>query len=275
MTTTAVMTVARKEMRESVRNRWLWAMAGGFAVMAVGLTLVGLPGAQTVGAGGFGRTAASLVALAQLMVPLLGLTIGAQTLATQAENGGLRFVLAHPITRREVLTGTLLGLGAAVWAAVTAGFGSAALVASLAGTATSPVTILALTALAGLLATGTLAVGLAIGAGTSRGASALGLAIGAWLLLVFVGDLGLMGTAMAVRIPVEALFVTAVLNPVEAFRILTVPLFAASLDVLGPAGTFAVDSLGSWAPWVGLVALLGWIVVPLQIAYRRFERRDL
>ena len=84
-----------------------------------------------------------------------------------------------------------------------------------------------------------------------------------------------MGTAMAVRIPVEALFVTAVLNPVEAFRILTVPLFAASLDVLGPAGTFAVDSLGSWAPWVGLVALLGWIVVPLQIAYRRFERRDL
>lgn len=268
-------TVARKEIREAVRNKWLWAMAGGFAVMAVGLTVVGLPGAQTVGAGGFGRTAASLVALAQLMVPLIGLTIGAQTLATQTENGALRFVLAHPITRREVLSGTMLGLGGAVWAAVAAGFGTAAIVAGLAGTPTPPLTILALTAHAGLLATAMLAIGLAIGSGATRSTSALGMAIAAWLALVFVGDLGLMGTAMAVRIPVEVLFLVAVLNPVEAFRILTVPLFAASLDVLGPAGTFAVDTLGAWAPWTGLAVLAAWIAGPLVFAFRRFERRDV
>ncbi len=270
----AITTVARKELRESIRNRWLWAMATGFALLAVALTLVGLPGARTVGAGGFGRTAASLVALAQLMAPLLGLTVGAQALATARERGTLRFVLAHPISRRDVLAGMFLGLAAAVWAAVLAGFGAAALVSAALGSAGPVGVVVSLTILSGVLATSMLALGISIGAGKREASTALGTAIFVWLLLVFAGDLGIMGSAMAVRMPVGVLFFSVLVNPVEAFRMLAVPFFATSLDVLGPAGSYAVDTLGRLAPAAGAAVLLMWIVVPALVAARRFRGSD-
>ncbi len=270
----AIRTVALKELRESIRNRWLWAMAAGFALLAVALTLVGLPGARTVGAGGFGRTAASLVALAQLMAPLLGLTVGAQALATARERGTLRFVLAHPIGRSDVLFGMFLGLGSAVWAAVLAGFGAAALVSAALGSAGPASVVLSLTVLSAVLATAMLALGIAVGAGKKEASTALGTAIFIWLLLVFAGDLGVMGSAIAVRMPVSVLFFSVMINPVEAFRMLAIPFFATSLDVLGPAGSYAVDTLGSLAPAVGAAVLLAWIAVPGAFALRRFNRSD-
>lgn len=270
----AVRTVARKELRESIRNRWLWAMAAGFALLAVALTLVGLPGARTVGAGGFGRTAASLVALAQLMAPLLGLTVGAQAISSARERGTLRFVLSHPIGRSDVLAGMFLGLGSAIWAAVLAGFGAAALVSAAMGSAGSASVVLSLTLLSGVLATAMLALGIAIGAGKREASTALGTAIFVWLLLVFVGDLGLMGSTMAVRMPISVLFFSVLINPVEAFRILAVPFFASSLDVLGPAGSYAVDTLGSLAPLTGGAVLVAWIIIPGVFAIRRFNRSD-
>lgn len=270
----AIRTVALKELRESIRNRWLWAMAAGFALLAVALTLVGLPGARTVGAGGFGRTAASLVALAQLMAPLLGLTVGAQALATARERGTLRFVLAHPIGRSDVLIGMFLGLGSAVWAAVLAGFGAAALVSAALGSAGPPIVVLSLTVLSAVLATAMLALGVAIGAGKKEASTALGTAIFVWLLLVFAGDLGIMGSAIAVRMPVSVLFFSVMVNPVEAFRMLAVPFFASSLDVLGPAGSYAVDTLGGFAPAVGGAVLLAWIALPGVFALRRFSKSD-
>jgi len=267
--------LVRKELSDAGRNRWLWVYSAGFAAIAVALTFLGIPGAGQAGFGGFGRTAASLVALVQILVPLMALTLGAQTVAGQAERGTLRFVLAHPVDRPEVLAGTVGGLVLALWGAVAAGFGAAALAGVLTGSAGDPLSLLVLAGLSALLATAMLAVGIAVGAAARRASTAVGGAVLAWILLVFGGDLGVMGTAVATRLPVGVLFFSVVANPVEAFRLAAVPAFGSSLDVLGPAGTYAIDTLGGWATPLAVGVLVVWTVVPVAVAARSFTRRDL
>lgn len=267
--------LARKELADAGRNRWLWVYAAGFAVVGSALAFLAIPGAGQAGFGGFGRTAASLVALVQILVPLMALTLGAQTVAGQVERGTLRFVLAHPVERFEVLAGTAGGLVLALWGSVAAGFGAAALAAAIGGTSGDPGSLLVLAGLSALLATSMLAVGLAVGASSRRASTAVGGAVLAWILLVFGGDLGIMGTAVATRLPVGVLFFAVAANPVEAFRLAAVPAFGSSLDVLGPAGTYAIDTLGAAATPLAVGVLLVWTVVPVAVAARSFARRDL
>ena len=113
--------IAQKELREAVRSKWFWLWAGAFAVLAAALAFVVLPGSQVAGFGRFGRTAASLVALVQIIVPLMGLTLGAQSLAGQKESGALRYLLSHPVSRTEAYWGTYLGLAAALFATARGG----------------------------------------------------------------------------------------------------------------------------------------------------------
>ena len=105
-------------------------------------------------------------------------------------------------------------------------------------------------------------------------AAALGGAVFLWLILVFLGDLGLMGTAVATRMPVGVLFSVALLNPTEAFRLASLSSLAGSLDVLGPVGSFAVEKLGDSLLSVLAAVLAFWAAVPTTAAWLRFTGRN-
>jgi Cu-processing system permease protein len=132
---------------------------------------------------------------------------------------------------------------------------------------------LRIAALSWILAIVMLGVGMLISTFAHRAGAALGIAIFVWLALVFLGDLGLMGTAIATRLPVSALFASALLNPIEAFRLASLTAFSGTLDVLGPAGTYAVDRLGAALTPVLLGVLAAWVVLPALAGWVRFSRR--
>jgi Cu-processing system permease protein len=244
-------------------------------VLAGLLAMVALPQGIS-GAAGFGRTAASLVALAQLVVPLIALTLGAQSIAGQAERGTLRFLLSHPVTRREVFVGIYAGQVVALLAMCGVGFGTAGVVASVRDAGIDPGAFTRIAILSWVLGAAMLGVGMLLSVVTRRAGSALGAAVFTWLALVFVGELGIMGTAVATRLPVNVLFVSAVANPVEAFRLASLSALSGSLDVLGPAGTYAVDTYGDALPWVLIGVLAVWAVIPTAVAGHRFVRgKDL
>jgi Cu-processing system permease protein len=71
----------------------------------------------------FARTAASLVQLVLLLVPLTSLLTGIIALAP--ERGAAELLFSQPVSRRAVLIGKLLGLFAALVAAQAIGFGAA------------------------------------------------------------------------------------------------------------------------------------------------------
>jgi Cu-processing system permease protein len=267
-----VVAVGRKELRDAMRDRWLWLYTVGFAVLAITLTSLALSDSAVVGTSRFGRTAASLIALVQLVVPLMGLTIGARAISAQRESGTLAFLLGHPVSRVEAFLGIALGTVVALLAAVAAGFGAAGVLATVRSSSVDAVDLLVLAALSWLLAVAMVGVGMLVSVLARRAATALGMALVAWLALVFLGDLGLMGTAVATRVPESGLFFAAVANPVEAFRLTAMSVLDGSLDVLGPVGTYAVDQFGGNVRWVTGAGLLLWVFVPFAIGLAVFRR---
>lgn len=270
---TLIFTIARKEVRDAIRGRWFWLYAIGFATLATVLASVALPGSQVAGYAGFGRTAASLVALVQLIVPLMGLVLGAQSLAGQSERGTLRFLLSHPVNRTEAFLGTYLGLAVALFATATIGFGAAGFVTALRSSTADAGSFIRIALLSWVLAAISLGIGMLISALTRKAGAALGIAVFVWLTVTFLGDLGLMATSIATNMPVDALFLSALLNPVEAFRLASLMGFAGSLDVLGPAGSYAIDRFGDGLDTLLLGTLAAWVVLPAAVAGWSFTRR--
>src|SRR5690554_3896657 len=122
-----VIILAQKELRDARRNRWFLLYALAFAGLSLALAWMALSGAGNYGLAGFGRTSASLINLILLIVPLMGLTLGAMGLAGEREQGTLLYMLAQPINQAELLLGKFLGLALALIAALGLGFGLTAL----------------------------------------------------------------------------------------------------------------------------------------------------
>jgi hypothetical protein len=83
-----------------------------------------------------------------------------------------------------------------------------------------------------------------------------------------------MGSALVLDLPADTLLTATLFNPLDVYKILTVDLLQTSLDVLGPAGAYANEELGSFLPVVLFGLLAVWILVPLPIGYRLFKRTD-
>lgn len=268
-----VAAIAQKTLRDALRDRWFWLYCTGFALLASGIAVVALPDTGLVGGGGFGRTAASLVVLVQLVITLMALMLGARSISGDRESGSLRFLLSQPISRSEVLLGTYFGLALSLLAAVMAGFGTAGLMSAARSSGIETGHLLAVTGLSWALALAMLGIGMVISVVAKRSTTALGAALLTWLFFVFIGDLGIMGTAASTSMPVSTLFTTAVANPVESFRLTTVLLLDGSLDVLGPAGSYAFDRFGDGL-WKLTLSILGlWVIVPATTAWAIFRRK--
>ncbi len=268
-----VWALTHKELRDAHRNRWFVLYSAAFAALALALAGLGLSGAGEYGFAGLGRTGASLINLVLLIVPLMGLSLGALSLAGERERGTLLYLLAQPVTRLEVLMGKYLGLALALLAALTLGFGLSGLWIAWRGGASQAREYLALVILSYLLALASLSLGFLLSSLVRKGATAIGLALFAWLTLVFFGDLGLMGTALTLRLKAGDLLALALLNPLQVFKMAAILAIRSSLEVLGPAGLYALRAYGARLMPLLLMILAAWIVVPVSLAYLVFQRR--
>lgn len=265
-----VLILLQKELRDSLRNRWLWLFAAALGSLALALGQLALT--ETGGIVSFSRTLAGLINLILLLVPLLGLILGAQSLAGERERGTLSYLLAQPLSRSELLLGKYLGLALALGVALALGFGAAGL--ALASTRMDAGVYIALAGLAVLLGLAGLSLGLLLAVVARRPAVAFGLAVFVWFGLVLLADLGLMGTALALRLRGDAIFLLALTNPLQVFKLVAVLLIRPSLDVLGPAGLYGVTSFGAWLGPLLVGLLVAWTVVPLVMAVVVFVRRE-
>ena len=274
MSFVTVWTLAQKEMRDALRNRWFLLYTLAFVGLSLAFSYMALAGAGIAGFAGFGRTAASLINLVLLIVPLMALTIGAQSLAGEQERSTLTYLLAQPVTRLEVFLGKYLGLLLSLLASLALGFGIAGLVMALNGGAGSPLAYIRLVGQTFLLSLTMLSVGFLISALSRRAGVAIGIGLFLWLAFVFLGDLGLMGTALALKLPIEQLFLLALANPLQVFKMASILDINATLDILGPAGIFAMQEFGHRLRFVFLGVMALWIVLPALLAYVRFAAKN-
>jgi Cu-processing system permease protein len=246
-----------------------------FAGLALLLSWLALSsgGSGYAGFAGFGRTAASLINLVLLIIPLMALTVGAGSLAGEREQGTLHYLLAQPVSRAEVLLGKYLGLSVSLLGALTIGFGLSGLVIAAQSGQSQAGSYGLLILFAFILALAMLSLGFLVSVLARKAAVATGLALFLWLTFVFIGDLGLMGMTLAFKLPIQTLFQLALINPLQVFKMAALTGIHATLDVLGPAGLYAVQTYREGLIFLFAGVLVLWIVLPLLATYLIFDRR--
>ena len=269
--------VARQELLLASRSRWTQIFAVVFAVLALAVAWSGYVLSGGHGVQDFARTAASLLMLVLLLVPLVALVGG--VLALVPDPGAAELLYAQPLARPSILFGKVLGLFAALVAAQVVGFGAAGMVVfSQAGR--EGVGGFVLLGLGSAILTGIflgIAALLASGGASSRRPRALAVALVTWFVVVVLFDVMALGAAswlpsgMASRL----LIGSVLLNPVDAVR---------TGALLGTEGTtaFGAASLAFYrftrGP-LGAGLLIGaslslWLVLPMLLAAWRLRRAD-
>jgi Cu-processing system permease protein len=269
---------ARHEFMLAVRSKWTAMFGATFAALALGVALAGywLTGGQ--GLQDFARTAASLVELVVVLVPVSALLFG--VLSLTPDRGGAELLYSQPASRATILAGTVAGLWAALAAAELAGLGLSGIVvfwrtgdagfASLAGVA------LAAVALTGVFLG--LAALVSAGATGAERARALAVALSVWFGLVMLYDAAAMAAASFLpSAAASRLLMTAVvLNPVDAARTATL-MGVEGTAAFGGASLaflrFTGGATGAFA-WL-LVSIALWVAWPLALAIWRLRRADL
>ena len=268
-----VRVIMGKEIRDARRNRWFMVISVLFAFLSISLSLLGLAGLGSFGVAGFGRTAASLLNLVLLIVPLMGLLLGAMSVVGEKEQGTLLTLLTQPVTVNEVFTGKYLGAAAAMVATVLLGFGTSGfIIARYAGLDQigDYLVLVFFTVLLGLVY---LSLGFCISIFTQRHATAIGVALFTWFTFIFLSDLGLMGTAMVLRLSPGNLFWLVLINPAQSFKLAVIGNLQKSLETFGAAGAYASDVFGVWLVPALSVVMIAWILIPLAAALLFFRTR--
>jgi len=271
----AILVMTRYELNEAIRNRWLLAYGALFAVLALGLSLIGLSTIGAVGLEGYGRTTASLINLCLLLVPLVALLVGSAGISGDRESGALELFLAQPVERSELLIGRFVGSLAAIGLATLTGFGLAGVLVGLATGASGGLQYLAFLGIALALAAVYLAIGIAISVASRSRIRATAVALVVWFTSVVFFDLMLIGAGAVAGAGTRLLAALLLLNPVDIARLLALLLLDSSLEMLGPVGGFLTAQFGSGGTTGLLIgALVLWIIAPVLIAVSLFDGRD-
>ncbi len=263
---TNALVILRKELRDALRSRWLIAYAVAFTGLAVSLALIEGEG-DAMSAQGFNRTTAGLINLCLVLVPVLAVILGADSIAAERDRGTLSTLLAQPISTTELLIGKYVGLSIAVWLAIAMGFGAAGLLIGLTRPVADVGNYALFIALSGALASAMLSIGVLVSVVAKARVRALALAVLMAFGMVLFYDLGAIGLALAISQSGRGLLLTALANPVEAARVLAVMSIEPDLGILGPLGSYLHEELGAARSAILLGgALFAWTVTPLGAA---------
>jgi Cu-processing system permease protein len=273
-----VLIVARKEIRQAVRNRWVLASTLLLAGLALSLTFLGSAPTGTVGARTLDVVIVSLSSLTIFLLPLIALLISHDAIVGDMERGTMLLLLSYPIARWQVILGKFAGHLAVLAFATCLGYGIAAAALVSAGSQVDAYSLAAFAAMIGssvLLGAVFVAIGYLVSALARDRGTAAGICIGLWLLLVLIYDMALLG-ALAVdqgrSISSTAVDAMLLLNPTDVYRLFNLTGFANVSSFAGMAGLAQGTALSAGAL---LVALLLWTVVPLSLAATAFSRREL
>ncbi|MFA5861360.1 MAG: ABC transporter permease subunit, partial [Candidatus Thermoplasmatota archaeon] len=241
--------------------------AGAVVVLGVLLARVSASAAGYSSLGGYGRSAASLVNLLFLFVPLLGLSMGAAALVHDKERATLGYLLAQPVSVGEVYAGKAIGASAALCAMLLVGLGVFGAVLAASGVGGAANSVVGLSVFALLLGLSCLALGMAIGAVARRSSTSTPIVLGAWVLLAFLFDLAYAAAAIAWRPSPSILLAGILLDPLEVFRIAAISWMHGSAGIVGPVGELADHVLGASILPVFAGILAAWCIAAHAVGY--------
>jgi len=273
MDTKNILLIMKKEAGESLKNRWFVLYTICFSSLALLVLLFSTMGGDIAGYSGFGRTAASLINLVLLFIPLIAIITGGVSISNERENGTLPYLLSHPISKNEIFVGKFLGLLIAIWSSILLGFGLAGIGVAIIGEQGDISGYLLTVLLSSLLAACFLSIGFLVSVYSGKASKAIGISVFLWLFFIILGDLGIMGTTVAMDLGIKQVFALALLNPTEVFKVASVLVLSPRFEILGPVGVYAIRTFGQQGVFYLLFSIMIlWTLIPFGYGYLVFTR---
>lgn len=276
--------VVAKDFLDVRRSKLVWFVGIHYTLLiALFFLQVRLSGAD--------RSADPLVALwnmafvGAVFVPAIALVAAYLAIAGERESGSIKQLLATPISRRDVVFGKYISRAGIVTASLGIGFLVAAVLAVVWFDSLHAAVFVQIAGLTTLYALAYVAVAIGISAITGSRSRAMAGALGFYLMtnLVTVNDdiSGLAGLEYVLNDvfglglgadPIQ--FVGMVTNPTRAYLVATIGVFPDEL--IETMNLPAADDL-SWyvQPEIAVVILVFWLIVPVLVGVRQFERSDI
>lgn len=273
-----ILIVARKEIQEGMRNRWVLATTLLLAGLALSLTFLGSAPTGTVGVRALDVVIVSLSSLTIFLLPLIALLISHDAIVGEMERGTMLLLLSYPVGRWQVLLGKFVGHLSILTFATLLGYGAAAAALAVTGAEIDAESWTAFATMIGssiLLAAAFIAVGYLVSALVRERGTAGGIAIGIWLVFVLIYDMALLGLLVVDQGQILSgglLNALLLLNPADAYRLFNL---TGSAGVSAFSGMAGVAQNATLSPSTLLTALAAWALVPLALAALAFSRREL
>jgi Cu-processing system permease protein len=272
-----ILLVAKKEIMDNIRNKWILLMTGIFAALTL---LVSYFGSLGQGWQELGLTIAGMMTLVQYLIPIIGLMLGYSAIVGEIERGSLNALLSFPLKRIEVLIGKFLGLGEILSIALLVGFGIAGVVIGLNVPEVDVVQYLIFLLASVILGLVFVAISLLASSFFENRSTSMGMAVFLWFFFTMIWNLIIDGIAIASGGINEMLtngfpdwyYAVNIINPISAYGTLV------SLNV-GPVSASPIDDILStpefYSSWLMVMILLLWTILSLVLAYIFFKKRDL
>lgn len=268
--------VARLDLGEVRRSRWVQLGAAVYAALALVFVLAGARESSVLPFASMSRVLRSLGQALVVIAPLVTVGATCQVVNRAREDGTLEVLFAQPLSRAGYLVGVtvtryaVLALPALAMIAVLGLVGGAVVEGADAwrfAARAGAVTAALIWAFTGL--------GLAVSVFTRNVARAMVHGLILWALGVALVDFALVGAMLQWSLNPRVVFLLAALNPVQAARLALLAGLATDLETLGPVGLFLATRVGSGTllalgiAWPTLVGSLAWAA-----ALGRFRRGD-
>jgi Cu-processing system permease protein len=290
--------IAWKEFGDRFRSGWVIACVLVW-LGAIGLTsFFGLLQIGRIGAQGYERTVIGLLNLAQYLVPLLGLLLGHDLIASEIEERTLRLILAGGVSRTRLMLGKFLGGSLTLAVPLVLGFAAAGTVIGMAARDTDFAPFLKLAGSGLVLGILFLGIGLAISTLCRTCVRSLVVALLVWCVAVFVFDLIALSTMLSMKSPAAIQEIEMVCDATHVNAAADIHAdFDSSANAPAPAATAKPVSSPAWLalnpvdlfralnmpqrtdfsvplPTTLLSAML-WLALPLGLSMWKLRRIDL
>jgi ABC-type transport system involved in multi-copper enzyme maturation permease subunit len=271
-----VAAVARLDLGEVLRSRWLLLCLAVYAALGIAFVWVGLRESGVLGFTGMGRVLFSLCHALVLVLPLLALLATGQVINRSREDGSLELFLAQPISRSAWLVGVALVRSLALALPLVAVLLALALAGGVSGHGTPVAFLGRAVAVSVALLLAFTGVALWVSVSVRSAARATTLLLLLWAGAVFLLDAAGIALLLRWQLPPRLVFALAAANPVQAARLALLAAAEPELATLGPVGFYLATRIGPGGLlalgtlWPALAGALGFAA-----ALRGFRRGDL
>ena len=271
-----LLAVARLDLGEVLRSRWLLFCLAVYGLLGAVFVGIGVRESSVIEFTGTGRVLFSLCHALVLLLPLLALLATGQVVNRARDDGSLELFFSHPIGRSSYLVGVTAIRFAALALPLAAVMLGLAVLGRLAFGEAVPWAFLARTlAICTALLAAFVGLGLATSVWVRQPARAMTALLLLWAGAVALLDVAGIALLLRWRLPAQGVFLLAAANPVQAARLGLLSSAEPTLAALGPVGFYLANRVGAAGllalgiAWPALVGAGSWL-----LAWAAFRRGD-